>query len=53
MARKTIKLSEDDYQRHNERRQELGMTWAEYIDGQAPDIEETIREVIRDELDGE
>lgn len=33
----TIKIPRDDYQRHNERRKELGQSWAEYIDGQAPD----------------
>lgn len=51
MARKTIKLPEEEYERHNERRQELGLTWAEYIDGQSPELEETLREVIREELD--
>lgn len=51
MSRKTLKLPEEDYERHNARRKEMGLSWAEYVDGQAPDIEETIREVIRDELD--
>ena len=51
MSRKTLKLPEDDYERHNKRRKEMGLSWPEYIDGQSPDIEETIREVIRDELD--
>jgi len=37
MERGTIKLPEDEYERHNERRQALGLTWAEYIDGNAPD----------------
>jgi len=50
MSRKTIKLPEDEYERHNEQRKEMGLSWAEYIDGQAPDVEATIREVIRDEL---
>lgn len=53
MARKTIKLPEDDYERHNARRQEMGLTWAEYIDGKSPDLEETIRRVLREELNGE
>lgn len=48
--RKNIKLAADDYERHNARRKEMGLTWAEYIDGQAPDLEETIRRVIREEL---
>jgi hypothetical protein len=51
MNRKNIKLPEEDYEEHNERRKGLGLTWAEYIDGQAPDLEETIREVIREEFD--
>lgn len=50
MTRGTIKLPEEDYEKHNERRQEMGMTWAEYIDGQAPELEETLRRVIRQEL---
>ena len=33
MARGTIKLPENDYERHNEQRKEMGLTWAEYIDG--------------------
>lgn len=51
MARGTIKLPEDEYERHNEQRKEMGLSWAEYIDGQAPELEETIRRVVRDELE--
>ena len=40
MARNSIKLDEDDWKRHNDRRKSLGLTWAEYIDGQAPDVYE-------------
>lgn len=50
MARKTVKLPEDEYKRHNKKRQEMGLTWSEYIDGQAPELEDTIRRVVRDEL---
>lgn len=32
----TIKIPRDDGERHNERRKDLGLTWAEYIDGEAP-----------------
>jgi len=32
----TIKLPRDEYDRHNERRQDMGLTWAEYVDGEAP-----------------
>lgn len=53
MARKTLKLPEDEYDRHNERRKGLGLSWPEYIDGQAPDVEypttEEIRQIIREE----
>lgn len=48
--RKTIKLPEEAYERHNECRQEMGLTWAEYIDGEAPELEDTLRRVIRGEL---
>lgn len=34
----TIKLPRAEYERHNERRQELGLTWAEYVDGKAPEV---------------
>jgi len=50
MGRKTLKLPEEKYDRHNEQRKEMGLSWPEYIDGQAPDLEETLREVIRDEM---
>ncbi len=46
MERGTIKLPEDDYERHNERRKSMGLTWAEYIDGQAPDVEERKAEAL-------
>lgn len=32
----TIKIPRNEYERHNDRRDEKGLTWAEYIDGQAP-----------------
>jgi hypothetical protein len=28
----------------------MGLSWAEYIDGQAPELEETLRRVIPEEL---
>ena len=34
----TIKLPRDDYEKHNKRRKELGITWLEYINGEAPDL---------------
>jgi len=51
MARYTIKIPEEDGERHNERRKKLGLSWVEYIDGQSPDLEAMMRRVIRDELD--
>lgn len=32
----TIKIPREDYERHRERKEELGLEWAGYIDGQAP-----------------
>jgi hypothetical protein len=48
--RANIKVSREFYEEHNERRQELGLTWEEYIGGESPEIEDTIRRVIREEL---
>jgi hypothetical protein len=38
---KTIRIPEDDFERHNEKRQELGLTWAEYINGDVQDYRGT------------
>ena len=46
MDRGNIKLPEDDYERHNERRKSMGLTWAEYIDGNAPDVQERQAEAL-------
>lgn len=54
MARGTIKLPEEDYNKHNQRRKKMGLSWAEYIDGQTPhprDLEEMMRRIVRQELD--
>lgn len=32
----TIKIPEPAYEYHNERRQELGLTWEKYINGEEP-----------------
>lgn len=48
--RKTLKLPKEEYEKHNERRKQMGLTWVEYIDGQSPELEETIRRVVREEL---
>jgi hypothetical protein len=34
----TIKIPQDDYERHNERRKANGQTWLEYINGESPDV---------------
>jgi len=47
---KTITLPADKYAEHNQRRKMMGLTWAEYIDGQAPELKKTLRRVIREEL---
>jgi len=36
----TIKIPEPAYEHHNERRQEMGVTWEQYINGEAPDTPE-------------
>lgn len=36
----TIRIPRDKFDHHNQRRKELGLTWAEYIDGEAPDVPE-------------
>lgn len=33
----TIKIPREDFERHNIKRKNLGETWLQYIDGQAPD----------------
>ena len=46
----TITLPPEEYEKHDQRRQELGLTWSEYIDRQSR-VEQSLRDVIRDELD--
>lgn len=51
MGRKTVKLPESDFEKHNERRKRLGMSWPEYMDEEAPQsLRQIIREAVRDEL---
>lgn len=33
----TIRIPRPAFEHHNERRKELGQTWEQYIDGQAPE----------------
>jgi hypothetical protein len=51
----TIKIPREQGEQHNERRQEMGLTWAEYIDGEAPvrndaeiDADEVARAVAKE-----
>jgi hypothetical protein len=56
----TIKIPRAEYERHNQRRQDMGLTWAEYIDGEAPELASggmdyddavaACRQAIREEL---
>lgn len=46
----TIKIPRDEYEKHNERRQDMGLTWAEYLNSEPPsglseDMAEEIREL--------
>jgi len=40
MTRANIKLPEDEFETHNTRRKELGLSWAEYLDSNAPELRE-------------
>lgn len=33
----TIKIPREEFERHNERRKSLSLSWVEYLDGQAPE----------------
>lgn len=48
--RKQIKLPEEEFEKHNERRESYGLTWAEYVDGEAPELTDAIREAVRGEV---
>ena len=42
--RANIKVSRDFYQRHKQRCDDLGLTWEEYIEGNAPESIDSLRE---------
>lgn len=52
--RTSIVIPREDFERHNARRNELGLTWVEYLDGEAPDFgtldEDDVRRIVREEL---
>lgn len=49
-----IKIPRDKWLDHRDRKDDLGMTWSEYIDSEAPELggmsPDDIREIIRAEL---
>jgi hypothetical protein len=53
--RTSIVIPRDVFERHNERRQDMRMTWVEYLNEGAPDRdavdEDDIRSIVRDELE--
>ncbi len=51
MERGTIKLPESEYEKHNERRKELGLTWAEYIDGYSHEYHDRMLEATERQAD--
>lgn len=38
VARRNLKISEEAYQRHSERKEHYGLTWDEYLDAGCPEI---------------
>ena len=54
----TIKIPRDEYEKHNEKRQAAGLTWAEYLNEEAArpgpdaDIAEEVRELRREIRNG-
>lgn len=50
----TIKIPREEYEQHNERREAMGVTWAEYIDGEASEVDPqgaAVPEDLREQLD--
>jgi len=47
----TIRIPRDEYEKHNQKRKEMGLTWAEYMNGETSvghpieDMAEEIREL--------
>ena len=56
MGRKTVKLDEETFEKHNPRRKSLGMTWNEYVDEEAPELAsevdyDRVRKIFREEIE--
>jgi len=49
----TIKIPRDQYDRHNDRRKKMGLTWGEYIDDASPEDQADVDDVLSrlDELE--
>jgi len=43
-------INESDHERHNDRRQAMGLSWAEYIDGEAPEWPTSDAEIDEERL---
>lgn len=42
----TIKIPREDFERHNANRKDLGLSWGDYIDGQAPEIVDALMDKL-------
>ena len=55
MSRVTFKFPEEMVERHKPRKEAMGVSWPEYFDGQAPDVEfvtpEEVRQIVREEAE--
>lgn len=54
---KAIKIPAEDFERHKKRKEELGLSWSEYVDGQAPELgadvdEREIAKMVTTDLEG-
>ena len=54
MSRVTFKFPEEMVEKHRPRKEAMGVSWPEYFDGQAPDVEfatpEEVRQIVREEM---
>lgn len=50
----TIRIPRDEYEKHNQKRKQMGLTWAEYMNGESAvtathlDVAEEIRELRKE-----
>lgn len=43
MGRKTLKLPEEEFEGHNQRRKEMGLSWTEYINAETEAIADVVQ----------